>query len=176
MKPFEDLIDKVAFQERLPAAVGQALVDNENVKRDPNLVLRESWGGGSHGLTMITLRTARSLGFRGASGDLLVPETNLRYGFRYLRQMFDQVGKGDWSMAAAAYNAGPDLSPFPTEYVARFAGHLAQWQKVKGRAAPFVGPTMPPTQQAGFGGWTLLILLGAAIPFLLSLFKGRGRR
>jgi hypothetical protein len=172
-KAYEALIDKIAAQERVPGFVGQALVDTENEARQPDLVLSESWGGGSHGLTMITLRTARSLGFRGTSTDLCVPETNLRYGLRYLKQMFDQVGKGDWMRAYAAYNAGPDLSPWPEQAVARFRSKFDLW--VARRRPP--GFQAPPaaTQKAGAGGLTAFMVWGALLPMLVSLLKGKRR-
>ena len=89
---FEDLINQIAAQERVPAQVAQALVDTENPKRDPSLLLMERWGGGSYGLTMITLWTARSLGFAGRPDGLKDPTTQLRYGLRYLRRMFRSRG------------------------------------------------------------------------------------
>jgi hypothetical protein len=178
MRPFEDLADQIAMQEAVPSIAAQALLDTENGARDPNLFLSESWGGGSMGLTMITLRTARSLGFKGSQNDLLAPETNIRYGLRYLRQMFDQVGKGDWSLAYAGYNAGPDLSPFPTVAVSHFVANLARWKAIregqaKGGATSTGGFQMPPGP--GITGWGLLAALGAGLVLLLSTMK-RGRR
>ncbi len=38
-------------------------------------------------------------------GMLYDPETNIRYGVCYLARLYDQFG--DWSLAFAAYNAGP---------------------------------------------------------------------
>ncbi len=38
-------------------------------------------------------------------GMLYDPETNIRYGVCYLSRLYDQFG--DWSLAFAAYNAGP---------------------------------------------------------------------
>lgn len=173
MKPFESLIDQIAAQERVPGYVGQALVDTENEQRQADLILNESWGGGSHGLTMITLTTARGLGFRGTSADLVVPATNLRYGLRYLRQMFDLVGRGDWPRAYAAYNAGPDLSPYPAQAVARFQSKLDLW--IARRRPP--GFQAPPAaiQKAGAGGLTAFLMLGALFPMLVNLLKGKRR-
>ena len=39
------------------------------------------------------------------AGMLYDPETNIRYGTYYLSRLYDQFG--DWSLAFAAYNAGP---------------------------------------------------------------------
>ncbi len=160
MAPFEDLVNQVADREEVPRSVAQALVDTENSKRNPAISIKERYGGGSFGLTMITLRTAQSLGFRGTPGQLLEPETNLTYGLRYLRQMYDQVGHGSWSRARAGYNAGPDLTPWPAADVARFERNLARWS---GPSPGFQKPAM-----AGMGGsLILLVILGLLLPLLL---------
>jgi len=162
--PFQNLVDQVADRERVPRPVAQALVDTENIKRNPAIAIRESWGGGSFGLTMITLSTARGLGFTGTPGQLLDPETNLTYGLRFLRHMYDQVGQGSWSRARAGYNAGPDLSPWPAQDVARFERNLARW------SGPSPGFQQPPIQMAGIGGLMFLMILGLLLP---ALFKKR---
>jgi soluble lytic murein transglycosylase-like protein len=163
MRPFQELIDQVADQEGIPRPVAQALVDTENIKRDPAIVIKEAWGGGSFGLTMITLRTAQSLGFKGTPGQLLDPRTNLAFGFRYLRQMFDSVAKGSWTNARAAYNAGPDMKPWPAADVARFTANLARW------SGPSPGFQKPPILRAGIGGWPMvLIIVGLLLPLLFK--------
>jgi soluble lytic murein transglycosylase-like protein len=72
------------------------------------LVQRESgWNPGavSHkgatGLAQLMPETARRLGV-----DMTDPHDNLNGGARYLRMMFDRFG--DWKLALAAYNAGPE--------------------------------------------------------------------
>ena len=72
------------------------------------LVQRESgWNPGavSHkgaqGLAQLMPDTARRLGV-----DPADPSENLDGGARYLRMMYDRFG--DWRLALAAYNAGPE--------------------------------------------------------------------
>lgn len=185
---YEALIDTIADTERVPRAVAQALVDTENPQRDASIVIPEAWGGGSHGLTMMTLVTAtKDLGFRGTSAQLLDPRVNLTYGLRYLRKMYDQVGRGDWGRARWAYNVGPDLNPaWPANDKTRFLRNLARWTPLKTAAAPPAqvaaaapGPAppafqKPPILRAGIGGWLMpLILLGWLLPML---FSSRRRR
>jgi len=184
---YEALVDSIADAERVPRAVAQALVDTENPKRDPTIILREAWGGGSHGLTMITLATAtKTLGFRGTSAQLIEPSTNLAYGLRYFRQMYDQVGRGDWGRARWAYNVGPDLDPpWPAADKARFINNLARWAPLKAPAVAVVAPAAapgpappafqkPPILRAGIGGWLMpLILVGWLLPMLFSKRKRR---
>ncbi|MGH6628097.1 MAG: transglycosylase SLT domain-containing protein [Burkholderiales bacterium] len=171
MKRFEDLVDAIAAQERVPGVVGQALVDTENEPRSAGTIREEGYGG-AHGLTQITLTTARGLGFRGTSDQLNEPEINLRYGLRYLRAMYDQVGRGDWIRAYAGYNAGPDLSPWPTAHVARFQKKLDIW--IAQRRPPGFLQAPAPTSQAATGGRIQMFLVwGLVFTVLLSLVKGK---
>lgn len=181
MVRFEELINRVADQERVPREVAQALVDTENAVRDPTLVRMEAWGGGSYGLTQITLRTARSMGFAVSGNDLGVPETNVRAGLRYLRMMFDgkdgaTEARGSWIKARAAYNAGPDMTPWPEADIARFTRNLAKWRIRYGVTVKPPGGTAPPTKRAGLGGLGILVALGALLPWLSKQIRRRGRQ
>jgi len=61
---------------------------------------------GAVGLTQVMPATARWLEPGTGRKDLLEPETNLRLGFRYLRQLLDQY-EGNQRLALTAYNRGP---------------------------------------------------------------------
>lgn len=175
--PYEDLIDQVADSVGVPRAVAQALVDTENSKRNPSIVVPDSRGG-SLGLTQIEYRTAsEDLGFDGTPAQLLDPPTNVLYGLRYLRKMYDEYAGQDWIKARAAYNAGPDMSPWPTADISRFQRNLARWIPIKQGAPPAAGPPSPPTQAAAGGAsWlSLLVILGALLPWLFNLVKGKRR-
>lgn len=72
------------------------------------LIERESnWNAGAvsdkgaTGLAQLMPDTARLLGV-----DIADPKANLEGGARYLRMMYDRFG--NWRLALAAYNAGPD--------------------------------------------------------------------
>ena len=56
---------------------------------------------GATGLAQLMPATARRLGV-----DPTNPQDNLNGGARYLRMMYDRFG--DWKLALAAYNAGPE--------------------------------------------------------------------
>ncbi len=58
------------------------------------------------GLTQVRLATAREVDPSVTESDLLVPDTNLRIGFRVLRRLLRQFGN-DLELALAAYNLGP---------------------------------------------------------------------
>jgi soluble lytic murein transglycosylase-like protein len=61
---------------------------------------------GAVGLTQLMPATARWLVPGTTRSDLENPETNLRIGFKYLRQLIDNF-EGDEKLALTAYNRGP---------------------------------------------------------------------
>ena len=61
--------------------------------------------GPNVGLTQINTRTAQSLGYQGAPAGLLDPETNLRYGLKYLARAYE-LAKGDTCGTILRYQAG----------------------------------------------------------------------
>lgn len=61
---------------------------------------------GALGLTQLMPATARWLEPGMTRGDMLDPRTNLRVGFRYLRQLIETYD-GDERLALTAYNRGP---------------------------------------------------------------------
>jgi soluble lytic murein transglycosylase-like protein len=61
---------------------------------------------GALGLTQLMSSTARWLEPGTTKSDLRDPETNLRIGFKYLRQLIDRYD-GNTRMALLAYNRGP---------------------------------------------------------------------
>ncbi|MCV2865765.1 lytic transglycosylase domain-containing protein [Albidovulum sediminicola] len=88
----------------------KAAADRHGVPQDLflRLVQRESgWNPsavshkGAQGLAQLMPATARRLGV-----DATDPKQNLDGGARYLRMMYDRFG--DWRLALAAYNAGPE--------------------------------------------------------------------
>lgn len=67
----------------------------------------------SVGLLQILPETARGVGFKGASRDLLIPEVNLTFGIRYIKKNLDRYGR-DPLDEIAAYNAGSVKLAAPT--------------------------------------------------------------
>jgi soluble lytic murein transglycosylase-like protein len=61
--------------------------------------------GGAIGLMQIKLATARGLGYTGTAEGLRDPETNLRYGVKYLAGAYRAAG-GDHDRAVKYYAAG----------------------------------------------------------------------
>ncbi len=103
------LIAKHAGLQGVPVWLADAVVRIES-RYNPN-----ARNGVHMGLTQINHRTARSLGFSGAPSALLEPDTNLRYGLKYLGDAYkladgdvcgtilrDQAGHRAVQMTAAA--------------------------------------------------------------------------
>jgi soluble lytic murein transglycosylase-like protein len=57
------------------------------------------------GLMQINARTAQSLGYQGTASGLLDPETNLRYGVRYLAEAY-RLADGDTCGTILRYQGG----------------------------------------------------------------------
>ena len=79
---------------------------------------------GAMGLAQLMPATARKLGVNASD-----PKDNLAGGARYLRMMYDRFG--DWKLALAAYNAGP-------EAVARHGG-VPPYRETKGYVRAILG-------------------------------------
>lgn len=168
-KPYEEVINAVADAEGVPRAVAQALVDTEGIDRDPYDVEDQ---GRSFGLVHIMLPVAREYGYQGDSDGLMDPATNVRFGLRYLRAMFNRFG--DWPTAYAAYNAGPDLKPWPEANVERFQSNLERWSAEYG-GGQGGGQSSPPILTAGIGGVLLLLAVaGWLLPQLVRRPRGNG--
>lgn len=114
---YDAFVELVAKREEVPPALLKAVIAAES-NFDPRAVSPK----GAVGLMQLMPATADALG---VSDPLLVLE-NVAAGARYLRQLLSRYG--EWSLALAAYNAGPTavdryggVPPFPEtrEYVRR---------------------------------------------------------
>lgn len=90
-----------ALEERIDPTLAFGLVRAESSFRT-----RAVSPVGALGLTQLMPSTARWLRPGTSRTELLEPGTNLRVGFRYLRQLLDTYG-GDERLALTAYNRGP---------------------------------------------------------------------
>lgn len=83
----------------VPATLVQRVVRAESAHRP------EARNGAHLGLMQLSLETARVMGYRGPAEGLLDPDTNLRYGVRYLRGAW-MVAGGDPDRAVMWYRRG----------------------------------------------------------------------
>ncbi len=93
------MIVEAASENEVPVSLVQRVVIRESTHRP------EARNGPYYGLMQILPATARSMGFSGEPGDLLDPETNLKYAVRYLRGAW-MVSDGDEQEAVMWYARG----------------------------------------------------------------------
>jgi soluble lytic murein transglycosylase-like protein len=70
-----------------------------------NLVHLNDGTSHSYGVCQIKFSTAQAFGYKGPEQGLMDPKINAKYSAKYLKYQLDRYN-GDWSRAAAAYNAG----------------------------------------------------------------------
>ena len=116
------LITREADQGGLPPAVADAVVYVES-RFNPLAI----GGVGEVGLMQIRPQTAAMLGYTGGVTGLFDPETNIRYGVKYLGRAW-QLAKGDLCRTLMKYRAGwgeERMTPLSVEYCRRAREHLA---------------------------------------------------
>jgi soluble lytic murein transglycosylase-like protein len=97
---YDELISAHAEANLVPEALVHRVIVRES-KYQPSLLGR----GGAIGLMQIKLATARGLGYTGTADGLRDPETNLKYGIRYLAGAY-RAAKGDFNRAVHYFAAG----------------------------------------------------------------------
>lgn len=131
MADYRSLARQTADRYGIDPDIFERLVSAESSWR-PDVVS----SAGAIGLTQLMPSTAAGLGV-----DPFDPAQNLDGGARYLRQMLDMFG-GDYSLAVAAYNAGPGAVQ---QYggVPPFEETQNHVRKVLGDAQPMAGEAAP---------------------------------
>lgn len=99
-KPFAPLIAGYAKQYGVPVQLASAVIAYES-KFNP----KARGAHGEIGLMQIKPETARAMGYNGPASGLYDPDTNLKYGIKYLA-MAHQLGGGTTCGAILRYNAG----------------------------------------------------------------------
>lgn len=98
--PYAALINKYAAEYDVPVALAQAVVRVES-NFNPNA----RGSAGEVGLMQIKPATARMMGYSGTKKGLFDPETNIKYGMKYLAAAH-QLGGGQTCNTILKYNAG----------------------------------------------------------------------
>ncbi len=120
---FSNLIAKHASNNGVPVRLAHAVVRIESNYR-PGI----RGGAGEIGLMQIKPATARMMGFRGATKALYNPDTNLKYGMKYLAAAYRMSG-GTICGTVLKYNAGHGarrMNPISARYcrkAKRILGH-----------------------------------------------------
>lgn len=98
--PYDAIISKYASSYGVPVSLAKAVVQVESGNR-PNIRGK----AGEIGLMQVKLSTARGLGFKGSAKALYNPDTNIRYGMKYLA-MAHKLGGKTTCGTILRYNAG----------------------------------------------------------------------
>lgn len=99
-RPYDKIIRRHAKANGVPYALARAVVQVES-----NFRASARGKVGEVGLMQIRKATARGEGFRGSTKALYAPETNIKYGMRYLGKAYRLGGRSTCG-AILKYNAG----------------------------------------------------------------------
>lgn len=115
-QPYAAIISRHAQQHGVPEALAHAVVQVES-----NYRANARGQAGEIGLMQIKPATARGIGFSGSTQALFDPETNIRYGMKYLARA-QQLAGGDLCGTILRYNAGHGakrMNPISSNYCNR---------------------------------------------------------
>lgn len=98
--PFAEIIEKHAAAEGVPVDLAHAIIAIES-----NYRVKVTGRAGEVGLMQIKPATARGLGYMGSTKALYDPETNIKWGMKYLAGAQD-LGDGTTCGTVLRYNAG----------------------------------------------------------------------
>lgn len=110
---YDGMINKYAEMYNVPSKLVHAIIRYES-SYNPNAV----GGVGEIGLMQIRPETAKHLGYKGTTAGLHDPETNIRYGVKYLAGAHRLSG-GDICGTVLKYNAGhgaKKMNPISAKY------------------------------------------------------------
>lgn len=99
-KPYHALIEKYAKQHNIPVRMAHAFI-----KVESNYNHRTRGRVGEIGLMQLRPQTARGIGYKGTMSALYTPETNIRWGMKYLAMAYKKAG-GDLCRTVMGYQSG----------------------------------------------------------------------
>ena len=120
--PYTAIIARYAANYGVPFSLARAVIKIESNYR-PHLTGR----AGEVGLMQIKPATARMLGYTGSVKGLYNPETNIKYGMKYLA-MAQGLGGGTTCGTILKYNAGHGakrMNPVSSAYCSKVKIHMA---------------------------------------------------
>lgn len=123
-KPYSEIITRYAGQYGVPVNLAHAVVRIES-----NFNPKARGAAGEVGLMQIKPATARSIGFSGSNSALYDPETNIKFGMKYLA-MAHKLGGGTTCGTILKYNAGHGakrMNPISANYCSKVKVHLASY-------------------------------------------------
>lgn len=125
LQKYAELVKKYAAEFGVPEYLIYAVIMAES-NGDPNAIRQEATDA-SRGLMQVLYSTAKAMGYIGPAEGLFDPETSIYLGTKYLSRLAAYPNiEGNIEKMIAGYNAGPDLSPWPEEYIARVKKWIEQ--------------------------------------------------
>lgn len=121
-KPYSQLISKYAAAYGVPVALAHAVVHVES-----NFNPKARGSAGEVGLMQIKPATARMMGYGGSAKGLYDPETNIKFGMKYLAAAHE-LGGGKICGTILKYNAGHGakrMNPVSKRYCGKVQAYLA---------------------------------------------------
>lgn len=112
-KPYDSIISHYAVLNGVPVDLAHAVVFSESTYR-PNA----TGAVGEVGLMQLRMATARMVGYSGSRKGLYDPETNIKYGMKYLGKAHE-LGGGSTCGTILKYNAGHGakrMNPISQQY------------------------------------------------------------
>lgn len=117
-RPHGKLISKYAKQHGVPESLAHAVITVES-----NYRANARGAAGEVGLMQIKPATARMMGYKGSTKALYDPETNIKYGMKYLAKAHE-LGGGTTCGTILKYNAGHGakrMNPISKRYCGKVA-------------------------------------------------------
>jgi soluble lytic murein transglycosylase-like protein len=119
---YKAIVDRYASENGVSRALAHAVVTVESNYKPYSL-----GRAGEVGLMQIKPATARLMGYAGTPTGLFDPETNIKYGMKYLGKA-QKLGDGTTCGTILKYNAGHGakrMNPISRNYCAKVKRHLA---------------------------------------------------
>ena len=119
---YHDIVSRYAATYGVPVALAHAVIRVESNYRSG-----AKGAAGEIGLMQIKPATARLMGYAGKNAGLFNPETNIRYGMKYLGKAY-RLGGGTTCGTILKYNAGhgaKKMNPVSAAYCKKVKRHLA---------------------------------------------------
>lgn len=119
---YSSIVNRYAAEYGVPTALAHAVI-----KVESNYRANARGGAGEIGLMQIKPATARMMGYSGGAQGLFNPETNIKYGMKYLAKAHS-LGGGSTCGTILKYNAGHGakrMNPVSAAYCSKVKQHLA---------------------------------------------------
>ncbi len=120
---YKIMIERHAAELGVPVKLANAVVWQESKYR-PDVV----GSSGERGLMQILPATARGMGYQGNADGLHDPETNLRFGMKYLAKAYRLAG-GDICQTVLRYNGGLGAKSM-TERAAKYCTSVKKYLNI----------------------------------------------